>query len=205
MLRFKLILLIFLFYAVRSYAAMELNFDFSYDRKIYGDERQNKMVTRSYGGSWAWYLFQYTGLELNYTYQRDTTIENETYPITGTTYEVRSIENNIYTDVYGIGVRQVLATKGSRIVPMLSLGYAKQFVEDETTVTFVNTADGSQLISQSSDPKRRIDSAFMSFALRIALTQTFALKGSIKTLFPAFEFDKMKDDLKYNAGFSWFF
>jgi hypothetical protein len=46
---------------------------------------------------------------------------------------------------------------------------------------------------------------FGAFTLQLRLTERFSLKGSVKSLFPAFEFNKAKDNLKYLVGFSWVF
>jgi hypothetical protein len=37
------------------------------------------------------------------------------------------------------------------------------------------------------------------------MTERLSLKGSIKTLLPAFNFDKAKDNLKYSVGMAWIF
>ena len=43
---------------------------------------------------------------------------------------------------------------------------------------------------------------FGSFVLKIGISQRLSIKGSVYTVFPAFDFNKAKDDLKYTLGLS---
>ena len=85
---------------------------------------------------------------------------------------------------------------------MISMGYAKQFIEDSTEYTFEETTSGDRTTVRGDLSKQRVDSVFGTFALQLILSQGMALKGSIHTVFPAFEFSKAKDDLKYMVGLS---
>ena len=40
--------------------------------------------------------------------------------------------------------------------------------------------------------------------LELKLTRTISLRGSVKTIFKAFEFDRAQDNVRYTIGFSWF-
>tara|TARA_R110000868_G_scaffold310105_1_gene571395 strand:+ start:1548 stop:2168 length:621 start_codon:yes stop_codon:yes gene_type:complete len=205
--RLKLVVLFFTFFAftTESFAFTELSFDFSYDKQIYGSLKQNKQTSRSYRTSVAFYLFKYTAVELNASHSEEETLENNVIPVSGTNVSVISLSTNVSSDTFGIGLRQAFAARGAFLRPSLSLGYASQNVKDRTTFTFRDNGTGQ--VDRFSDPinKSRVDSIFMSFALQIQMTKLFSIKGSVQSVFPAFELDRATDDLQYTAGFSWIF
>ncbi len=188
-----------------AWALSELNAEFGYGRQVYGANDENKTISRTYSGSLAQYFFETTAIEFNYSYQSEISTENNNVTITGTNYSVVSMQNNIRTSVYGIGLRQALAPQKSPIRPMLSFGFAKQFVENWTDYTFKNNTTGSTFVNRDGIYKSRVDSAFAAFSLQLKMTQTFSLQGSVKTVFPAFKTGLAKNNLKYTAGFTWFF
>lgn len=186
-------------------ALMELGFDFGYDRQIYGQERENKLVDRTYSGILAWYVFSSTALELNYSRNEQIITQNSDVPLQNSTLVLDSTQNRVETSVYGVGIRQALLPQGYRLRPMVSVGYARQFVEDSTDYT-IHDSGSNQTFSFSDGPsKRRDDSVFAGFMLQWQLGRNFAIKGSVRTVFPAFEYNSARDNLKYLAGFSLFF
>lgn len=200
-----LISILFLFITLPAWALSELNAEFGYGRQVYGSKDENKTISRTYSGSLAQYFFETTALEFNYSYQSEVSTENNNVTITGTNYSVVNMQNTIHTTVYGIGIRQALAPQKSPIRPTLSFGFAKQYVENWTDYTFKNNTSGSTFVSRDGIYKSRIDSAFAAFTLQLKMTQTFSLQGSVKTVFPAFKTGLAKNNLKYTAGFTWFF
>lgn len=187
-----------------AYSIIELSGNFGYDKQVYGSERQNALVRRSYNSSIAVILFSRTALELNYSHGIETTTEKTDLVVTGTTVRLAGLQNKVTSNVYGIGLRQAFAGRDALFRPFLSMGYAKQFIEDLTEYNFVQ-ADGSTLNLNSGVFKRRQDSVFATFSLQFRLTQHLALNGSVKTIFPAFEFNRAADDMRYSLGFSWIF
>lgn len=187
----------------RVYALSEIGVNYGYDKKIYGDDRQNKSISRNYAGHWAWYLFETSALEFNYMYNEDLTIEHLDVD---NTYEIAAVgfENKVISNVYGIGLRQALSSKQAAIRPLISLGYAKEFVKYNQDVTYRIIASGDEVTIDFREIKTRSDSVFASFILQIRLTSRFSLQGSVKSLFPAFEFSKAKDNLKYSAGLTFY-
>ncbi len=89
--------------------------------------------------------------------------------------------------------------------PMISIGYAKQEITDQTS--YKVRATGASRGSTLAQPPQIMesDSVFASFALTLRLSQLFSIKSSIQTVFPAFDFNRAKDDLKYMAGIMWIF
>ncbi len=186
------------------YALMELSGTFSYDRTIFGVARQNKQIDRTWAGTIAFFLFNYTAIELNYTYNDEITTINEVIPIPGYTLSQVSSQGKVNNEVFGIGLRQVFAGRKARLRPSLSLGYAKQFMRSESNTTYEDTSSGTLFLAKGNPSKGRVDSAFATFSLQLRLTGRVSLKCSVNTLFKASDLNAAKDNLKYSIGFSWF-
>ena len=130
---------------------------------------------------------------------------NTTPPVTVTVVATKLPVLSRLTNVFGIGLKQMLAGRSSRITPIISAGYAREFVTSAGDVTFENTTTKVATKANLNESKQRYNSVFGAFILQVKLTERFSLKGSVKTLFPAFDFDKAKDNLKYQVGFAWIF
>ena len=57
--------ILFLFPLTSFAIVNEIAFDFGYDRTIYGKDRQNSNINRTYSGGLSTYFFDYTALDLN--------------------------------------------------------------------------------------------------------------------------------------------
>lgn len=198
---------LFLFFCLilaplESYALMQLQFNFSYEKQIFGEQRENKLVERTYSGALAWFMFPTTAIEVNYTESEQINIYEEDRDGGGGLI-VESQQDSVRIKVYGVGLRQALLPLDSTIVPMISAGYAKQFTTDGTT--FLINDNGTRQFFSFAGQKKRYDSAFGAFILNIKLSSLFRLNGSVKTVFRAFEWNEAKNNLQYIAGFSWFF
>jgi hypothetical protein len=180
----------------------EIDFNFGYDKQLFGASRQNSIITRNYSTSVAAYFFTLTALEFTYARNDEVFTYNESVAI-DVSRTIVSNQNTVDSDVYSIGIRQSLAPKKSLIAPMISVGYAKQFIQDSTDYTVDD--NGTRTVYIIAKPKRRIDSMFATFALKFNFTQTFSIKGSVNTMIEAFKYNQAKDNLKYSAGFSWIF
>lgn len=201
----KFIPIFFLFFGPKAYALYELGFDFNYNRQVYGLDQKNKLTNRAYMGSLALYLFTSTAIEINYSDSLRKTIENNSVPISGSTFNVTSVENNVNTRVYGLGIRQALLPSRFRLRPLISLGYARRFTYDSTTYNFYDNSTGRNILYTEGPYKMRDDSVFAAFILQLKLGQAFSIKGSVRTVFPAFQTSRAKDYIEYMAGLSWFF
>lgn len=200
-----LFFILFLILPLKAHAVVfEFDFDFGYDKQIYGTKRENTIVTRTYSGGLATYLFNLTAIELNASRSYEISTQNDQFTV-ATGYDVTSDRNTITTDVYGIGIKQMLAGRNSFIVPVISVGYAREFLEYGREVTVLDTTNSTSSIKNLGTTKQRIDSMFAAFTLQFKMTDRLSLKGSVKTLIPAFEYNKARDNLKYLVGFSWIF
>jgi len=185
---------------MRLLAVSELSAEYGYSKQIFGEDRNSDAISRSYSGSFATYFLTLTAIEFNYYYNKDVVTQrnNIEAPDSWTVTEQR---HEIVTSVYGVGLRQSLAPMKSPVRPIISLGYARMFKESSDYVTFERA--GTVVSGKYDSDKERDDSVFATIALQIFLSQRMSLKLSVKSIFPAFEFNKAKDDLKYMAGFSW--
>ena len=202
---FNFLFIIMLILPLKAFAFMEFNFDFGYDKQIYGVSRQNSVVSRNYSVGISSYLFDLTALDLNASSTQDTTSQNDRYTVPNYAVDVISQQNRIKTNVFGIGLKQMLAGRGSIVTPIISAGYAREFITSSGDITFENTSTLAQAKYNLPETKQRFNSVFGSFTLQVKLTERFSLKGSVKTLFPAFDFNKAKNNIKYLVGFSWIF
>lgn len=200
----KILFILLVILPMEAFAIMEFSFDFGYDRQIYGAERKNSVVSRNYSAGISSYLFDLTALDLNFSNTQDITTQKDRYTV-ASGIDVVSQQNRVRTNVFGVGVKQMLAGRGARITPIISAGYARQFLNSSGDITIENTANSVQSTLNLTETKQRYNSVFGSFILQIKLTERFSLKGSVRTLFPAFEFNKARDNIKYLVGFSWIF
>ena len=78
-----LLLFTIAFFPLTSHAIMnELALDFSYDKQIYGLERQNNSVSRTYSVGISSYIFNYTAIDLSASRSSDVTSENDRINVT---------------------------------------------------------------------------------------------------------------------------
>lgn len=182
----------------------ELDFDFGYDRQIYGVSRQNSAVSRNYSVGFSSYLFNLTALDFSLSNSQDITSENDRYTV-AVGYDVVAQQNRVKTNVYGVGIKQMLAGRGSRIIPVISAGYARVFVTSSGDITVEDTSSLVRSVVNLTETKQSYNSAFGAFSLQLKLTDRFSIKGSVKAIVPNFEFSKARDNIKYTAGFSWVF
>ncbi len=198
-----IILSIFFISTSSSYALIEISGDYGLSQQSYGSDRDNNIESTTIGSSVALYLFDLTAIELNYNQTETVTDENSTLSIDDT-YNLTRQVNTVQIYSYGIGIRQAFARRKARFRPSISIGYARQFTSDSTVAYFENVGTGNTFSISDVETKSRYDSVFGSFALEIMLTRTFSLRGSVKTIFKAFEFDQARDNVNYLFGFSWY-
>lgn len=184
-------------------AIVEFTGNFGYDKKVYGSERQNDQVRRSYSSSIAFYFTSRMAFELNYYHGKETSTEVTRLRVQGTDVDLVGLQNRVETNVYGAGLRLALADRNAFLRPLVSLGYAKQFVSDLTEYNFEGPAGNATL--NGGLTKRRSDSVFGAFTLQLKITAGLSFNASVRTLFQAFEFNRAGDDLRYMFGFSWIF
>jgi hypothetical protein len=187
-----------------SAITFELSGDFGYDRTVYGADRENRITSRSYSAGLSAYVFDYTAIDLNASRTNDITSVN-TRDNVGTNLDIVGRQDRVESNVFGIGIKQMFAPRTARLIPGISVGYAKQFQEYSSDITAENTVSKVRATFYGGAAKQRIDSVFASFSLQLRMTERLSLRASARTLFPAFDLDKARDTVKYSAGFAWIF
>ncbi len=194
-----LFLLLTSFWSLSAFSVSELNLNYGFDRQVYGTNRENKITSEKYGGAWAFYFFNLTAIEFNYSNSQRVTTINTKYVLDANISQTK-VQNQVTSSSYGVGIRQALIKK-SILTPVISIGYAKQFVKDKTNVTY--DYYGSVVTINGASSKSRVDSVYGTFSLKFKLSKRMSLTGSVNTIFPAFEFNKARDSVHYRAGLSW--
>lgn len=201
----NLLLAILLYIPAQSFAIVnEIALDFGYDRQIYGLQRQNSIVTRTYSAALSTYIFDYTAIDLSASKSQDITTENQRYTV-ATGIDLVGQQNRISSTVYGVGIKQMFAPRTAWLIPGISLGYARQSLDYQSDLTIENTTTKARTVLDGGTTQQKVDSVFGTFSLQFKMTERLSLKASVKTLFPAFEFNKARDNIKYSFGFSWIF
>ena len=201
----KRFLILFLNLPAIVFGFVETDFNFVYDKQIYGAERENFQISRTYNLNFAWYLTGKTAIELGYGVGTIKTIDNQSYEINDTGLEIYGHENTVRNLYYSVGIRQSFADRGAFIRPMLSLGYTKQKITDQTSYKIRVIGAESGTVLQEAAELMESDSVFGTLALTFRISQYFSIKTSVQTVFPAFDFNKAKDDLKFMGGVLWVF
>ncbi len=201
----NILVALIIFFPISSFAIVnEISGDFGYDRTIYGSSRQNSNVTRTYSAGLSTYFWDYTALDLSASKSSDITTENQTYIIT-TGFNLVGQQNRVNTTVYGVGIKQSFAPRSARLIPSLSIGYARQFTDSQQDLVILNTTTNARTTLTDTTATQKINSVYGTFSLQLKMTERLSLKGSVKTLFQAFKFNQAKDTLKYSFGISWVF
>ena len=197
--RHGFLFLCFFLLCLKTYGFVEITGQYGHDSQAFG--KGSKVVSRTYSGSLAFYLFGLSAIELNLS-QNKNTVTDDAPRIIDSNLTVLSQKDRVRTTVYGVGIRQALATKNAFIQPSLSFGHAKQKRKGNVEYTFNDRGSLKARTFQSEDSE--IDSAFASLGIRLRMTSRLMINMSVKTVFPWFKVDQAKNNVKYLAGLSWY-
>ena len=194
------------------YAYVDLAIQYTYaKRRIEGEQitgvpdepGEAITVTEGYAINWAWYMWAYTALELNYSQSNQILTDTRETSTSDSTVVIKGVESTIITIVQGAGIRQSFASQKATIIPSLSIGYAKMITSGKTDYD-LDVSGTSTVLSLKRD-EETYNSSYASFQLRIRLTQLMGLTFAAKTVMPDFDTKQAENNLTYSAGFSWVF
>ncbi len=206
-----LFILIFISNSIHAYVDLDLSYTFS-ERRINSDttsENDDEAVrttTKGYTFNWAWYLWEYTAIEFNYSHTTQKlldTREGSTTDSDGDTLTIKEQETTVITEVSGVGIRQAFAHRKARIIPALSVGYARYVTSGNTNYTF--ELSGVELPYKVEDEVEVFNSGYAAFSIRFKITEFIGLSLSAKTIAPNFDTSLASQNVTYSAGFSWLF
>ena len=211
--RMRLVLFLFIIY-FQAEAIVDLNISFTSSvQKVDGiespgsteDPGEAVATTEGFNVILAWYVFTYTAVELNYS-QNTERLEDDRVSSTGGssgTISVNKIESVVRTKVQGIGLRQALASRKSRIIPSIAVGYAQLTTTGETTYTLSDSGVTDELTILSDEETQ--NSGYVSFVLRFRITELMGLTLMARSVMPDFDSSQADQNLFYSAGISWIF
>jgi hypothetical protein len=201
-----------LFISFNAFSYVDLNISYSFTkRKIEGIEDElstqdpGEAVTTTSGVSvnWAWYIWEYTALELNYSTSDERLQDNRETTTDDSSITIKEIDSIVRTQVSGVGIRQAFASRKARIIPSLSIGYAQLTTSGTTTYTLDSSGTEEDLTIEQD--REVMNSGYVTFQLRFRLTQLMGLTLAAKSVMPDFDTDQAENNLTYSAGFSWVF
>lgn len=212
MVNFKKVIFFILFLnasTVLSYVDLNLSYTLS-KRSIDGtDDSINSDVGRAetsssgYSVNWAWYIWDYTALELNYAQTEERLKDNRGAVSSDGQTTILNVDSSVTTEIAGVGLRQSFANRKASIVPSLSVGYAQFTTSGETS--YVVEEGGVEKSIDIEQDKRVFSSGYIALMLRFRLTELMGLTVSAKTVMPEFDTTQAQNNVTYAAGFSWIF
>ena len=188
-----------------AWGLSELTIQVGHQKQVYGKDRQSDIVTKNHYWGTAFYFFKaYTALDFYYAHQlqtdngRDLNIRSEN----NGGLVIDSSRTRIKTQSYGVGIKQAFTDKNALIRPTLSVGHARQVVQ--SSKNFVLRDNDGNTHQYSLLPKKyRYSSIFATLAIQLKIIPGVAIQISTQTIFKAFEFDQIDENLKYLIGLTW--
>ncbi len=201
-----LILLVLFLTSFNVYGIIEFSTNWGYHKQIYGNNRQNTLSKKVFSTGIAMYFFNWTALEITYSRTKDRFLETvSTSTVDIAPYTITGSNTTVNTDIYGLGIRQRFSSTRDRVRPSISFGIASQKTISRTDYILENTITSQRINLNSTPRETEVSAAFITFAFDIGVSQRIALRASVKTVFKAFEFNRASDNLRYTAGFTWYF
>ncbi len=207
--------LFFIFiFSSNAFSYVDLNLSYSYSiRKVDGietdanpDPGSAKATTEGYTLNLAWYMWEYTALELNYSKSTQRLLDDREVSTTdgdGDPFTIKEQDNTVITQVSGVGIRQAFASRKARVIPSISIGYAKYVTSGNTKYKL--DFDGTEFDYEEEQDKVESSSSYAAFSLRFRITQLMGLTIAAKTIMPDFDTEEADNNITYSAGLSWVF
>lgn len=207
----KTLFLILVLNATTVFSYVDLNLSYTLSkRRIEGtddsvntDTGSAETTSSGYTVNWAWYIWEYTALELNYAQSEERLKDDRGAVSSDGLTTILNVDSKVTTEIAGVGLRQSFANRKAAIVPSLSVGYA-QYTTSGTTEYVVEEAGTEKNIEIEQD-KKVFSSGYVAFSLRFKLTELMGLTVSAKTVMPDFNTSEAENNVTYAAGFSWIF
>ena len=209
------ILILLLFITTQAYSYVDFNLSYTHSiKKVDGivteaepEPGSAQTTSIGYSANWAWYIWEYTALELNYSSTTQRLLDDREVSTTdassGDPVTIKERDSIILTEVAGVGIRQAFASRKSRIVPSLAIGYAQYTTSGSTKYTIdFNGIEGS---FDQEQEKTIFSSSYATFSLRFKITKLMGFTLAAKTVMPEFDTDQAANNMTYSAGFSWIF
>lgn len=210
----RLVVISFLFFIFQGSAYSYVDLSLSYTQsvqKLDGDKVADsseepgtaKTTSKGYTVNWAWYVWEYTAIELNYAETNERLEDNRKAATSSKTITIEKIDSSIVTKTQGIGIQQRFANRKARFIPSIALGYAKYTTSGKVKYDILNGGVKDQIdITRDKVTK---NSAYVTMAFKIRFSQFLGLTLSAKSVMPDADTSKAANNLTYSAGMSWVF
>ena len=207
----RFIFLLLVFCANSSFAYVDLSLNYSQssrklaevvteDGEDAGSARTN---STNYSVVMAWYLWEYTAIELNYSQSTEKLTDDRVVASGTDGITIMSLESTVVTKTSGAGIRQAFASRKSAIIPSLAIGYA-QYTTSGTSKYLLDVS-GTEVDYEQAQDAEVTASGYVTFTLRLRLTQLMGLTFAANSVMPDFDTDLAEDNVTYSAGLSWIF
>ena len=153
--------------------------------------------------NWAWYMWEYTALELNYSKTTERLKDDREVATDDDTLTILGIDSTVITEVSGIGLRQAFAKRKAAIIPSLSLGYAQYTTSGLATYKLDDGGVEKEL--EVEQDKEVFSSSYAAISVRLRITELMGFTLAAKTIMPEFDTSVAGNNVTYSAGFSWIF
>lgn len=208
-----LLITILLISTSSAYSYVDLNLSYSYTkRRVEGVDASGKSdpdfgealsTTSGYYINWAWYMWEYTALELNYSESDEKLKDDRQVVDSSSGLTIKEVNSLIKTTVQGIGIRQSFANRKAAFIPSLAIGYARLTTSGNTKY-IVNESGTDYTLTYTRD-KEVFNSSYVTLSLAIRITQLIRLTLTGKAVMPDMDTTQAENNLTYSAGFSWMF
>ncbi len=207
----KSVILFFLFFCQSAYAYVDLNLSYTFSmRQVDGietdanpDPGSAKTTSSGYVLNWAWFVWEYTALELNYSQTTQKMVDDRELATDDDSIIIKQRDSTVITQVSGVGIRQAFASRKSRIIPSLAIGYAKYTTSGTSKITLDNA--GTEVELEDEQDTQESSSSYATFSIRFRFTQLMGLTLAAKTVMPDFDTSEAGNNVTYSAGLSWVF
>jgi hypothetical protein len=208
-----ILLIITLITSLNAFSYVDLNLSYTFsERRIEATDASGNnnpdlgvaiSTTKGVSVNWAWYIWEYTALELNYSETDQLLEDNREVVDSASGITIKEVNSLVRTVVQGAGIRQSFANRKASIIPSISIGFAKLITSGDTRYT-LNQAGTDYEVSLVRD-REVYNSGYASFTLAFRITQLMRLTLMAKTVVPDFKTEEAKNNLTYSAGLSWMF
>ncbi len=205
------IILVNLFLISSAYCYVDLKLEYTYstrrveavdaDGELDADLGEAKSTTKGFSVNWAWYVWEYTAIEFNYA-ESEERIEDDRSATDGS-ITINNQDSLVKTTTQGVGIRQSFANRKARIIPSISIGYARYTTSGQTTYKLTDGGVAREIVLNRD--KEVTNSSYASATLAFKITKLLRLTFSAKTIVPGFEIDKADKNVSYFGGLSWVF
>lgn len=198
----RIVAFIALLFSFSAFSYTELSAQFSRQEQIYGDNKQNSLVTSTAGSSIAVYFLRKTALQLNYSNEKQIdNVDSSSFVFSGERVMMRSMKQ-VRAYSYGLGIKQAFARRRAPFRPAITIGYARRIVKDSTSFTMTNVLTNSVTNVFEVKPVEKQNTGYAILSLDIRLGRRFYWRISAQSMFKSSEPENASDNIKYMMGIS---